>query len=104
MMELEWKFEAAQRLEILFCKFKQNHLLLAYMKLLLTEIEAGSHLSWESHPLKNLTLKQVAGGANESVVMSHNRAVSNITSLLIILLYSETHIYKCYRSAASDQS
>ena len=94
MMELEWKFEAAQRLEILFCKFKQNHLLLAYMKLLLTEIEAGSHLLWESHPLKNLTFKQVAGGANESVVMSHNRAVSNITSLLIILLHSETHIYR----------
>ena len=51
------------------------------MKLPLTEVETGSHLSRESHPQENLTFKQVAGGASESVNMSHNRAVSNITSL-----------------------
>ena len=50
------------------------------MKLLLTDIEAGSHLLRESRPQENLTFKQVAGGESESVVMSHNRAVSNITS------------------------
>ena len=47
------KFEAAQRLKILFCKFKQNHLLLAYMKLPLTVVEAGSHLLRESYPQEN---------------------------------------------------
>ena len=98
-------FEAAQRLKILFCKSKRENLLLVYMKLsLLTEVEAGGHLSWESHPQENLTFKQVAGGTSESVVISHNRAASNITSLLIILRHSETHLYRCYRSAASVQN